>query len=286
MLRSWKIATAFGIGIYIHWSFLIVPAIVFAVTRKEGFETAVLSAIAVVLLFGCIVLHELGHALTARHYGIPTRDITLTPIGGIARLERMTEQPWEELWIALAGPAVNVVIAVLLFAVFVPTYLLLGAPKEDWPFGLQLLGAVMLLNIGVVFFNMLPAFPMDGGRVLRAVLSMNMDRLRATEIAARIGMVLALLIALLGLIQLNPLPALVGLFVIFVGRQELAALRYRASREWPTSVSVQRADSYTAPGPLLPPEPNFSGFTWDRRGGVWVQWREGRPVHTCWVASD
>src|SRR5689334_147504 len=115
MFRSWKLGNAFGIGIYVHWSFLLLP--LFAVySQRETIETVQQAAfvVAVILtLFGCVLLHELGHALMARRFGIRTRDITLLPIGGVARLERMTERPWEEFWIAVAGPAVNVVIAAL-----------------------------------------------------------------------------------------------------------------------------------------------------------------------------
>src|SRR5437764_10648560 len=112
MLRSWRIGTAFGIGIYVHWSFVLL--LVWAMLSNSGLASALYTGGLLVTLFGCVLLHELGHALTARQFGIPTRSITLYIIGGVARLERMSEKAWEEFWIAVAGPAVNVVIACLL----------------------------------------------------------------------------------------------------------------------------------------------------------------------------
>src|SRR5262245_59015999 len=115
MFRSWNLGKAFGINIYVHWSFvLLLGFVVLSGWNQAGIASAGYDAALVLSLFGCVVLHELGHALMARRFGIGTRDITLYPIGGIARLERMSERPWEEFWIAIAGPAVNVAIAILL----------------------------------------------------------------------------------------------------------------------------------------------------------------------------
>src|SRR5262245_34997323 len=116
MGRSWKLGTAFGIGLYVHWSFLLAPALVLMNNWAHGLEAAALAVGVVLAVFGCVLLHELGHALMARRFGIGTRDITLYPIGGVARLERMSDSPLEELAIAVAGPAVNVAIAAGLYA--------------------------------------------------------------------------------------------------------------------------------------------------------------------------
>jgi Zn-dependent protease len=171
MGRSLRIGTAFGIGLYLHWTFLVIPLIAVASGASgpgSGLPQVALSIAFVFGLFGCVILHELGHALMARSFGIGTRDITLFPIGGVARLERMSDHPGEEIAIAIAGPLVNVVIAVGLWfglelAGLSPVQMsahLVGSPLVH-----QLLVQVLFANIMLVIFNMIPAFPMDGGRV-------------------------------------------------------------------------------------------------------------------------
>lgn len=176
MFRSWKIGSAFGIPIYIHTTFLLVPLLAIWTSNVSGL-VPVLAVIGLILaLFACVVLHEFGHALTARYFGIETRDVTLYPIGGVARLERMSEKPWEELLIAIAGPAVNVVIALLLapvafYAIWTGAFHgdlhQLSLDDGLWPVAAELIVGLFSLNVGLVLFNLLPAFPMDGGRVLR-----------------------------------------------------------------------------------------------------------------------
>src|SRR5262245_35243457 len=194
MSNSWHIGRAFGINVHIHWTMLLLG--LWILLSNPG--TAALFALALTgALFGCVVLHELGHALAARHYGIATRDITLYPIGGVARLERMSEKPWEEFWIAVAGPAVNVLIAGLLFS-FLTFRCAIGRVFPLPPLGLSFLSHMMLINVVLVLFNLVPAFPMDGGRVLRAMLALRLGHLKATEIAVRVGVVLAVLMGLAG----------------------------------------------------------------------------------------
>jgi Zn-dependent protease/CBS domain-containing protein len=218
---SWRVATLFGIPIYIHWTFLILIAWLVYGHWADGHDVATtLRGVGFVLaIFACVVLHELGHAFAARHFGIPTRDITLLPIGGVARLERMPEKPAQELVVALAGPAVNVVIVLVLLAIGVritSDHLQSQALVRG-----DFLPRLMFVNGFLVLFNLLPAFPMDGGRVLRALLGMFMDYGRATRIAASVGQAMAIVFGFLGLTG-NPMLLLIALFV-WIGAQSEAA---------------------------------------------------------------
>jgi Zn-dependent protease/CBS domain-containing protein len=219
MKWSARIGTFAGIGVYVHATFLILIAWVgLAYWQAEQSVTAALAGIAFILaLFACVVLHEFGHALTAARFGIRTRDITLLPIGGLARLERMPDDPRQELWVALAGPAVNVVIAVLLFALLQITGTLRLEALDVT--GGSFLGRLMVVNVFLVLFNMLPAFPMDGGRVLRALLAIRMEYMKATQVAATIGQGMALLFGLVGLFS-NPFLVFIALFVWIGAGQE------------------------------------------------------------------
>jgi len=168
MKWSWKIATVAGIDIYMHTTFLLLIGwiAVSAWLAQRNLPAVLGSVLFVLALFACVVLHEYGHALTARKYGIQTRDITLLPIGGVARLERMPEKPIQELWVALAGPAVNVVIAVLLYIWLVATNTLGPITSLSATSG-NFFERLLVVNISLVLFNLIPAFPMDGGRVVR-----------------------------------------------------------------------------------------------------------------------
>jgi len=229
MRWSWKIAEVAGIGIFIHATFFLL--ILFILFRHlfggQGLGAALAGVAFIIAIFACVILHELGHALAARKYGIRTRDITLLPIGGLARLDRMPEKPRQELWVAAAGPAVNVVIAGALYGVLAA----LGSRPEwaklEWAGG-GFLDKLMAVNLWLVGFNMLPAFPMDGGRVLRALLAGRMEYTRATQIAARVGQIMAFLFGLLGLFT-NPFLLFIALFVWMGAEQEAAMVQMRSS---------------------------------------------------------
>src|SRR5271165_3556256 len=201
MKYSWKLGRLCGIDVRLHWSFLIVPAWVGLTSFAAGatVASAVNAIFFVLAIFACVLLHELGHALAARRYGIATRDITLLPIGGLARLEGMTRSPRQELVIALAGPAVNVAIAGVLLLGFLlhgsMTLPLILAPVVG-----SFFAQLLIVNVSLAVFNMLPAFPMDGGRVLRAVLALFLSYERATRIAASVGQGLAVCLAVAGLL--------------------------------------------------------------------------------------
>lgn len=218
-----------GIDLLVHWTFLIVVGwiVLSSVFAGKGLLTALLGVGFVLLIFSCVVLHELGHALVAARYGFHTREITLLPIGGIARLEHLPEDPRQELWIALAGPAVNVVIgAVLLVAASLVSVLF--SSSDSAAAGVHLLTDLMWINFGLVVFNMLPAFPLDGGRVLRSLLSFRLDRVEATQFAASLAQSLAVLIGLVGLF-FNWLLLAVAFFVYFGASYEARLVEAQAA---------------------------------------------------------
>jgi Zn-dependent protease len=187
---------------------------------------ATLEGVAFILaLFACVLLHELGHALTAKKYGIRTRDITLLPIGGVARLERMPDDPKQELWVALAGPAVNVVIAAALFVWLQLTHSLQPLSTLTVSGG-SFFVRLMVVNLFLVLFNMIPAFPMDGGRVLRALLATRMDYVHATQIAAHLGQGIAFLFGFIGFFT-NPVLLFIAFFVWIGAAQEASMTQIR-----------------------------------------------------------
>jgi Zn-dependent protease len=289
MWRSWKLGSAFGIGIYVHWSFLLIPLfVVWSNWSAGGLALVPFLLLLVAGVFTCVVLHELGHALMARHFGIGTRDITLYPIGGVARLERLTEDPLEEVCIALAGPAVNLVLAIGLFSLALLLWSL-GLPPESLlstSSAAGLVGYLLASNIMLGVFNMIPAFPMDGGRVLRALLAMGLGQLRATEIAAPIGMVVAAVVGVaLVLWTKDPLLILLVGFVMFAGRRELVALRYRDAQRRAAAVAAPAGGEILDVLPATE-ETGFSGFVWDGRARVWQVWRDGRRVSSFSAGSE
>jgi Zn-dependent protease len=316
MFGSWKlqIGSLFGIGIYIHWTFLLLP--LFGIFSGAGDALGIGFFLALLVgVFTCVVMHEFGHALTARQFGIGTRDITLYPIGGVARLERMSDKPSEEFWIAVAGPAVNVVIAAFLAVVGIGTIWMLGWEVRHFleirPENIvaNYLFSLLVVNVALVVFNMMPAFPMDGGRVFRALLSMWLGQLRATRIAVYVGMaVMGLVVCLFVIIPMfmgqgsNPWMIVLAAFVVFAGQQELRMVEYKhRQQQWgydddePVEVFPVRRPRYYGqydydrqppplpthsrsgpvyqPAPEPPPlvfQPRISISVWDSKTGRWV----------------
>lgn len=229
MKWQWKLGRFAGIDVFVHATFLLLIGWVgFSHWVEHQSWGEVLNGILFILaLFGCVVLHEYGHALTARRYGIKTRDITLYPIGGVARLERMPDKPIEELWVALMGPAVNVVIAAVVFAVLLLTGGLVPLSELTVASG-SFLERLLVVNVTLVLFNLLPAFPMDGGRVLRALLAMRMEYVRATQVAANIGQGMAFLFGFIGLFS-NPFLLFIAFFVYIGASQEASMVQMKNS---------------------------------------------------------
>ncbi len=220
MRWSWSLGRVFGIDVRIHASFLLlVPYIAWRSVRSGvGMAGFVGSSLLVALLFVIVVLHELGHALAARRFGVGTRDIVLLPIGGVARLERMPERPSEELMVALAGPAVNFVLALVLIPLTHALYGEAGFSVETLQSG-ALLPTMAVVNAMLGLFNLLPAFPLDGGRALRALLSMVISPVKATRFAAAVGKVMGAGLVFLGLVG-NIFLVFIGVFVIFGAEAE------------------------------------------------------------------
>ena len=219
MKSTFQLGSFRGTTIAVHFTFLLLLAWIGTVLwLAKGPVAAVDGVVFILALFACVVLHELGHATAARRYGISTRSITLYPIGGLAALDHLPKDPAQEIVVALAGPAVNVVIALLLVVLFGARIELaalgeFGSPEVDF------MSRLATVNLLLAVFNMIPAFPMDGGRVLRALLGFRMQRAQATRIAAQVGQALAIVLGFLGLLG-NPILVLIAVFVYLAAGTE------------------------------------------------------------------
>ena len=223
MLRPINVARVLGVDINLDLSIVVVFILAWFHWGYHGSIGAFLwGCVLVVLIFLSVLAHELGHAMMARECGVQVLDVTLSPIAGVARIEQAPISPRDDLFIALAGPGVNLAIFVILF----PWMLLIGVvsgPDSLFAAGNQfrdldlttIISAIATMNLGLMLFNLVPAFPLDGGRVLRAFLSTRMSRRRATTIASRIGIGFGILLILLGVLNRDPIPPLLGLFVLW-----------------------------------------------------------------------
>ena len=236
MSWSLNIGKVAGTVVRVHLTFLLFLAWIFAASYSQGGgATAWNSVIFMVLLFLCVLLHEFGHIFTARYFGVPTPYVTLLPIGGVAQLERIPEEPGQEFLIAIAGPLVNVVITILLVVVGGATLQWLRRHRRSTTRSISLIDRLAAVNLFLALFNMIPAFPMDGGRVLRALLASRMGYVRATEVAAAIGQFVAFALGFIGLMY-NPILIFIAIFVYLAASSEahMVALR-AASRGVPVS---------------------------------------------------
>jgi len=238
MSWSLNIGSVAGTAIRIHVTFLLFLAWIFGVEYIAGGPQVAWSGLLfIVLLFLCVLLHEFGHIFTARAFGVRTPDVILLPIGGVARLERIPEKPSEEFLIAIAGPAVNVVIAAVLVLVAganLSADRLAALESAD----VSMIDRLAAVNLFLAVFNLIPAFPMDGGRVLRALLAARLGHVRATEIAAMIGQWVAFALGFLGLFG-NPILIFIAIFVYLAASAEAHLVAIRAmSRGIPVTAAM------------------------------------------------
>ena len=235
----WKLGKIFDIEVSLHWSLLLMIA-AYGLAAPAGGAIATVTFF--IAAFGCVLLHELGHSLAARQFGINTSSIVLLPIGGIASLERMPRKPLQELWIAVAGPLVNVVIAAVLLLSW--GWIQLLAPSlQIW------FRNLLFANIGLVLFNLLPAFPMDGGRIFRSLTALWFPYQQATQFAVGMGRAVAILLGVCGLVSGQLMLLLVAGFIFFAGAAEAraAAMDYERPSVWKDGVTrtFQNARGYT-----------------------------------------
>lgn len=253
MKGSYRIGTFFGIGVYLHFTFLLLLAFLTWVEyQSTGSLAEALSMLGfIVALFICLVMHEYGHALTARRFGIKTKDITLLPIGGIARLERMPDKPWQEFVVAIAGPMVNVVIAIVIVAALSAIGTYHDVISNLFPLtGIHASGfwlSLAKINVLLILFNMLPAFPMDGGRVVRSLLAMVLPYEKATRFAAMLGKFMAVMF-FLEVFGMNTLPFLdgqgnflLGFIAVFIWIGAGSEARYATMKSRLHDIPVSRA---------------------------------------------
>lgn len=230
MKWSWRIGRIAGVDIYIHATFLILLLYI-GISQYLDQASLIATLFGILFLsavFGCVLLHELGHALAAQRFGIMTRDITLLPIGGVARLERMPDKPLQELCVAIAGPLVNVVIAAALWIGLTLNGSFFQFDAWSITTG-SFLQQLLKVNLLLVVFNLIPAFPMDGGRVLRAILALKLDYTVATQIAGTIGQAIALIFVIVGVFIPNPFLIFIALFVWIGAAQETSMTQMRTA---------------------------------------------------------
>lgn len=252
MTWSFEIGKLFGIPLRVHITFLLLLLLVFLTPPGEHGFGGFTGAAFIAALFACVVIHELAHSLVARHYGVPVRHIILLPIGGISMMERMPDEPHQEFNVAVVGPLTSLALAIVLGAV---VYALGGLSPLMHPLrldGYHFVARLAWLNLILAGFNLLPAFPTDGGRVLRAVLALRMDYAQATHTAAVIGQLMAILLGIWGLLGGNLLLLLIAVFVYMGASAEDTQVRLRHTlREVPaTSAMVSEFRSLDKDEPL------------------------------------
>lgn len=281
MRGAYKILTVRGIGIHIHWTFLLLILWLLLVNRVVGgdIEQFAWLTLFVLVIFVCVTLHELGHSMVALRYNIQVRSIVLLPIGGLANMERLPDRPGQELAVSIAGPVVNVLIAAAI-------YPFLTQDRSMWNLEGNMalvdernfLFNLYLVNIWLALFNMIPAFPMDGGRILRAILAMRLNYARATSIAAATGKVIAGIFILGGFFLFNLFLPLIGLFIIFAANAEEYFVSLRSMMKDLKVKDVLTNDYKTLPAETTVEE--AAGVLMESPCNYFVVMRDSRPDGT------
>ena len=223
LTKSFYVGRIWGIDVFIHMLFFVfVGFLGLMYTLSAGIVVAVQVVFFLMLVFICVLLHEYGHCLTAKHYGVHVQNITLTPLGGVASIAPISN-PDVELRVTIAGPLVNFVIALLLLPL---------AVVASYLWNMHLFMYLVAANVVLMLFNLVPAFPMDGGRILRATLAKRMSLLRATEKAVEVGTWAAVIMAIVG-IFVNPMLVFIAIFVYFAGRAELNMIAAQSHMHFP-----------------------------------------------------
>ncbi len=287
LFSSLKTGRVAGFDVSLHWTMWLLP--MFILARGLFLYPADEAFLQTILVFGvyvCLVFHELGHVMVARWVELPIRDVVLYPIGGAARLTVVSERPWKEIWVAAAGPMMDLFICAAIAGAFWSLGLTLS-PHLDTPhpYAETFFNRLFWLNVLLAILHVIPAFPMDGGRVFRGALALSAQRLRATEVAAMLSSFIAILFLLAGMIWIGTVWWLIpmGIVIHISGQQELMSVRYFTSLQHPAVSSIHRSPEMVPVDQLFdedsyPREANFSGLVWNPHNRLWIVWRNGHPV--------
>jgi Zn-dependent protease len=284
LFRSLKIGRIAEIDIFLHWTMWLFP--VFVLMR--GFvlyssDETLMQTLLVLGVYGCLLIHEFGHILTARLVGPRLRDVTLFPIGGYDRLAELSERPWKEIPFAVVGPLLHALIAGVIAVVLLACECTLMPRLESpQPCVEVYFNRLFWLNVLLAICQVIPAFPMDGGRLFRGALALSAGRLRATEVAALLSSFVALVFVVSGIIWVSVVWWLIALGVIVYvsGQQELLRVRFFTYLQEPTTQFAGRAPIHVPMDRVFDDEgkrveADFTGLTWSAKDHLWIVWRDG-----------
>src|SRR5262245_28844444 len=294
MARPLTIGTIHGSNLRLHWSWPVLPAgtLVYSLAVFPS-RQALLFVLQLFAAYLCVLTHQGVQLLAARRFGLGTRDVTLYPFWGVARLTRMSERPWQENYIAAAGPIVFAIIAALVGALITASGDSLRLPDSAAEPSMSLFLVLLFWsNVALAGLHLLPALPLDGGRILRATLAMTTSRLQATETAAAVTTIAAGLMILIAIVWLkSPLLGVTAILLYLGAQEDLGTTRYFASLrhaagDRPQSPAVLVPMDQILTPDCRPDEPNFTGFTWNQQARLWIEWRDGQPVSANALIGD